>query len=379
MAQYYVDGTITSANGSGSGTISDPWGKTDDLFQYAVDQILAGAGAGATGDWVNVVAGDLTATASVDLSSYSGSSKNLYLVGHNGHQPTYDLGGETMFADRYDSVGLHNIRFINFSNVNAVDGITLKYRGFVTNCVFDGQDQDYESVLDVSGAVNILGCRWINFSPSPSTNHGYLLKNGSHGGNWIKGCYFEKGGNDNNPFLFSYNSVIEDCVFRYSGTDSIGYMILPIRNLRLSNCTFYATPTAGNVNATFFSTYLENSMINCYFENLQEPIYNSQYTVNDNSSTMLAGNRAYNSSNLYPSQDYVPGKTVIYQDNDWDVSESLLVDPLNGDYRPKAELIGAGLNLQDYGFPSSIKKAKPTIGGINAFETTAKPAPRVRG
>ena len=115
MAQYYVDGTITSANGSGSGTLSDPWGKTDDLFQYAVDQILAGAGAGATGDWVNVIAGDLTATASVDLSSYGSSAKNLYLVGHNGYQPTYDLGGEAMFAASYSRIKLHNIRFINFS------------------------------------------------------------------------------------------------------------------------------------------------------------------------------------------------------------------------------------------------------------------------
>ncbi len=378
MAQYYVDGTISSVSGSGSGTLADPWGKTDDLLQYAVDQILAGAGAGATGDWVNIIAGDLTATASVDLSSYSGSTKNLYIVGYNGHQPTYDLGGETMFATNYDSIGLHNIRFINFSNT--VSSIFIKYRGFVTKCIFDGQDQDYKLILEVSGAVNIFGCRWINFSPSPSTNHGYLFKTGSHGGNWIKGCYFEKGGNDNASMLFTYNSVIEDCIFRYSGTESMGYMILPIKNLRLSNCTFYATPAAaGNVNATFFSTYVENSMINCYFENLQEPIYNSVVTVNDNSSTMLVGNRAYNSSNVFPDQDYFTGKTVIYEDNDWDVSESLLVDPLNGDYRPKAGLIGAGFNLQDYGFPSSIKRAKPTIGGIGAFETTAKPVTRMRG
>ena len=57
---------------------------------------------------------------------------------------------------------------------------------------------------------------------------------------------------------------------------------------------------------------------------------------------------------------------MIYDNNDWDVPESLLIDPLNGDYRPRTGLIGAGFNLQDYGFPSSIKKQDPTIGAITS-------------
>lgn len=380
MAEYYIDGTITSASGTGSGTLGDPWGKTDDLYQYAVDQILAGAGAGTNGDWIYVVDGDLTATAPIDLSSYGSASKHLYLIGYNGHQLTYDMGGQEMFATDYDSMGFKHVRFINFNNTASSRSIHVSYRCFFIDCIFDGQNQDYEEVLRVDGATEILGCKWINFSPSPSTNHGYLFITGSHGANWIKGCYFEKGGEDDAPMILSYNSVIEDCVFRYSGTNTLYYMILPIRQLRLSNCTFYATPTAGNVYATFFSTYAMNTMTNCYFENLTEPIYNSQSTVNDNSSLMMTGNRAYNSSNLYPGQDYIPGKTVLYQDNDWDISESLLVDPLNGDYRPKEGLIGAGYNIQDYGFPSYIKKAKPTIGGIDAYMTNVVTSPpRMRG
>jgi len=378
MAQYYVDGTITSASGTGSGTLADPWGKTDDLLQFALDQILAGAGKGASGDWINIIAGDLTNTSSTDFSVYLPSAgAAFYLVGYNGHQPTFDLGGFPLLqaSGGRDGIFLHNIRFTNFSTTTV--SLRFRYHGSVSFCVFDAEDNPAHAILRVDGSYNIFGCQWINFTNSTVNNGTWLFQTGSSGANWMKGCYFEKA--SSYQMIYVYNTVVEDCVFRYSGTATMYYMVLPIRQVRLSNCTFYATPTAGSAFAVFFSTYQNNSMVNCYFENLAEPIYNSQNSVNDNISTMLAGNRAYNSANLYPGQDYIPGKTLIYKDNDWDVSESLLVDPENGDYRPKEGLIGAGFNLQDYGFPSSIKKAKPTIGGINAFETVAKPAKRVRG
>ena len=376
MAEYYIDGTITSASGTGSGTLADPWGKTDDLLQFALDQILAGAGKGASGDWINIIAGDLTNTVSTDFASYAPNTGTMITIaGYNGHQPTFDLGGFPLLlaSGGQSGIRLHNIRFTNFST--STYSFRFRYHGSVSFCVFDAENNPASHILRVDGAYNIYGCRWINFTDN--TVNGLFFQTGSSGGNWIKGCYFEK--SSTYMMVYVYNTVVEDCVFRYSGTGTMYYMVLPIRQVRLSNCTFYATPTAGTVFAVFFSTYQNNSVVNCYFENLTEPIYNSQNSVNDNISTMLAGNRAYNSSNLYPGQDYIPGKTLIYKDNDWDVSESLLVDPLNNDYRPKADLIGAGFNLQDYGFPSSIKKAKPTIGGINAFETVAKPAKRVRG
>ena len=371
MAQYYVDGTITSANGSGSGTLADPWGKTDDLFQYAVDQILAGAGAGANGDWVNVVAGDLTATASVDLSSYSGSQKHLYLVGHNGHQPTYDLGGEAFFVASYYGTKLHNIRFVNFSTT--VSSIALGAYSTISKCIFDGQNQDYrDRLVYLNAPANVFGCQWINFANTNVGSSGTLLYAPS-GRLWIKGCYFEKGGDDRNTMVSARESVTEDCIYRYSGSGILYYAHLATSSSRFSNCTFYRVDGQGPMNAVFFSNYNDMSMVNCYFENAN-PIYNSHSTVDDNVITMLSGNRSHNTN--VPSHT---GKALIEHDNQWDVSESLLVDPLNGDYRPKAALIGAGFNLQDYGFPSSIKKAKPTIGGINAFETVAKPSPRVRG
>ena len=115
-------------------------------------------------------------------------------------------------------------------------------------------------------------------------------------------------------------------------------------------------------------------MVNCYFENVTDISYNNSVSVNGNISTMLSGNRAYNSATLHPTQNLLPCDTLIYYDNDWDISESLLIDPANGDYRPKAGLIGAGFNLQDYGFPSSIKKQDPTIGAI----TNNIMPPRVR-
>ena len=67
MAAYYIDGTIVSASGTGSGTIGDPWGKTDDLLQYTLDQIVAGAGRGSSGDTVYIT-GDLNQTASIDFT-----------------------------------------------------------------------------------------------------------------------------------------------------------------------------------------------------------------------------------------------------------------------------------------------------------------------
>jgi len=373
MAQYYVDGTISSANGSGSGSLADPWGKTDDLFQYAVDQILAGAGAGATGDWVNVIAGDLTATASVDLSSYGSgsSSKNLYLVGHNGYRPTYDLGGEAMFAASYSKIKLHNLRFINFSTT--VSSVQLNTYATISFCIFDGQNQDYATrLLYIGAASNVYGCRWINFANTNVSSSGSLLY-GPSGRAWIKGCYFEKGGDDSSTMVEIRESVTEDCIYRYSGSGTLYYAHLATSTSRFSNCTFYKVDGSGSANAVFFSNYNDMNMVNCYFENIS-PIYNHAGTVNDNVITMISGNRSYNTN--VPAYT---GKALIEHDNQWDVSESLLVDPLNGDYRPKAALIGAGFNLQDYGFPSSIKKAKPTIGGISAFETIAKPAMRVRG
>lgn len=363
MAQYYVDGTITSATGTGSGTLADPWGKTDDLIQYAVDQIVL-AGKGSTGDWINIVAGDINQTTPLNLAGYSpNNGRQLTILGYNDHQPTYDIGGVAWSAVEYDGIRLHNLRFVNFSGTNGQISIRVKYHSSISLCVFDGQNQPYSQILRVAGSVNIFGCQWINFSPTTGF-HGQLLYSGSSGGNWIKGCYFEQGGIADNYALFPYSSVIEDCIFVYTGSNNLAYMILPIRQMRLSNCTFYRDPSAGTFNAFYLSTYQNNSVVNCYFENMTDISYNNSVSVNGNISTMLSGNRAYNSATLHPTQDLLPCDTLIYYDNDWDVSESLLVDPANGDYRPKTKLIGAGFNLQDYGFPSSIKKQKPTIGAI---------------
>jgi hypothetical protein len=371
MANYYVDGSVTSANGAGAGTQGDPWVKTNDLLQYAVDQILAGAGKGAQGDWISILDGNLTQTAPLDLSVYNPSNGvQLTINGHAGHQPTIDLGGAQMFDQKRDGIRLHNLRFINFTNVTSEVGVHLKYHGHISLCVFDGQNQDFEMVLRIEGSINVLGCQFINFAPpAPSSNHGALIFSGSSGNNWIKGCYFETGGGNDNYMIWSYSSVIEDCVFKYSGSGTMYYAVIPVRQLRLSNCTFYRAPSAGWMFAAFFSNYQNNSMVNCYFENLAEPIYNSQSSVNGNVSTMLAGNRAFNSANLYPSNpQYLPAPTLLYSNNDWDVSESLLIDPANGDFRPKSGLVGAGLNLQDYGFPAGNLTNQVTVGGVNGLK-----------
>lgn len=374
MAQYYVDGTITSASGTGSGTLADPWGKTDDLIQFAIDQIMLGSGAGSTGDWINIVAGNINQTTSLNLLSYSpNNGRQLTILGYNGHQPTYDLGGVTWSNVHYDGIRLHNIRFVNFIAITNQFAIRLKYHGSVSFCVFDGENQPHATVLRIEGEVNILGCQFINFSPTAGL-HQTLIYSGSSGGNWLKGCYFEKGGVNDYYMIFSYNTVIVDCVFVYTGSNNMAYAILPIRQARVSNCTFYRSPTAGQFYPIYFSTYQNNSMVNCYFENVTDISYNNSVSVNGNISTMLSGNRAYNSATLHPTQNLLPCDTLIYYDNDWDISESLLIDPANGDYRPKAGLIGAGFNLQDYGFPSSIKKQDPTIGAI----TNNIMPPRVR-
>jgi hypothetical protein len=39
MADYYIDPDIVSGNGTGSGTSSDPFGKTINVLQYALDKI----------------------------------------------------------------------------------------------------------------------------------------------------------------------------------------------------------------------------------------------------------------------------------------------------------------------------------------------------
>ena len=62
MGFYYVDGTISSASGTGSGTEVDPWGKDDDLLSYALAQILAGPGSSADGDVITILAGNVNST-----------------------------------------------------------------------------------------------------------------------------------------------------------------------------------------------------------------------------------------------------------------------------------------------------------------------------
>lgn len=372
MAFYYIDGSVTSAGGSGSGTLGDPWVKTNDLLQYAVDEILAGAGAGTYGDWISIINGNLTQTAFIDLSVYAPSNgRTLTITGHDGHRPTIDMGGAPFFDAQRDGIRLHNLRFRNFTNVTGEVGVHIRYHGSVSLCEFDGENQDFESILRCEGSVNVLGCRFINFSPpAPSANHGSLIFSGSSGGNWIKGCYFETGGGNDNYMIWSYGSFIEDCVFKYSGSATLYYAVIPIRQLRLSNCTFYRDPAAAGVMfAAFFSNYQNCSMVNCYFENLAEPIYNSQTSVNGNVSTMLSGNRAFNSANLYPANaQYLPCPTLNYFNNDWNVSESLLVDPANGDFRPKSGAVGAGFNFQDYGFPVGNLTNPVTVGAVNGLK-----------
>lgn len=377
MATYYVDGSVTSASGSGSGTLGDPWVKTDDLIQYAFDQIVAGAGAGSSGDTIVVLDGTLTNTAKLDLSAFNPS----YPTGNNARpiwvkavDPEviidWDCGASEFILYPYQAINFAGFRFHNFSNGASYTNYPFhlyRYTALI-NCIFDCAGSQHNTLLSLNTQCAIIGCKFINDNRaivSGATNGGYIAVISS---GVCKDNYFESTSNTaNNYYSFGFSSThIVNNVF-YNETDYVNGNIVFTSGTRCSNNTFYSNTTT-KVPCIYNPSSYENAHIcdNNYFEGWSKGIYGSP---NRMVLGWVTGNKGYNNTSLIDST-LVENNNTVYDFHDSyfkneTLSESGLVDAANKDFRPKSLLVAKGFNTQANALPVSALSLNPNVGAVN--------------
>lgn len=372
MADYYCDGTITSASGTGSGTIGDPWGKTDDLWDYCLQQIQAAGGAGTLGDNLIVLDGGFNNTYNPDptiLSPSYGQANMLYVrpyVMDGTQRIPWDLGGYAVFGTSTNQQG-YQFYFCNFTNLSLTHWSVRGSRYIsVYYCGFDGSGGPHIGVALVGSQGRVIGCRFYN-----DNRTGGLLHQGT-GSQQVMWNIFEPAYNGYMAYSYSSGFAHNLILPTPSMTYNTG-LVLPIQGGRIFRNTFYNTTNKGS-GIYVPNSYESNYIANNYFEGLYRSVNGSGAGQHINAYEVLAGNRAYNiSNNIMPP---IPSAVAINENNDWDMAESGLVDPANGDYRPNQNLINQGWrddelnteiidNFADLGI-------KPTIGAYDATVVAKK-------
>lgn len=377
MATYYVDGSVTSAGGSGSGTLGDPWVKTDDLIQYALDQIAAGAGAGSAGDTIIVLAGTLTNTAKLDPSGYNPS----YPSGNNSRpiwikavdpqvKIDWDCGATNFIVYPYQGINFAGFRFYNFTNGSTFTDYPFKMHRYTlfVNCIFDCYAITHNSLLSLNVQCGIIGCQIVNDNRAViggASHFGYLIVISS---GVCKDNYFESTSNStNNYYSFGFSTThIMNNVF-YNEVEYINGNIVFTGGTRCSNNTFYSDTTTKGPCIYNPASY-ENGHIcdNNYFEGWSKGIWASP---NRMCLGWVTGNKGYNNTSLIDST-LLENNTTVYDFHDaYFENETLvqsgLVDPANKDFRPTSELIAKGFHTQAKALPNGSRDVKPNVGAVN--------------
>lgn len=374
MADYYVDGTITSASGQGDGSIGNPWGKTDDLWDYCLSQIAAAGGAGSTGDNLIVLDGGFSQTTDPDPTVVAYTQGKMLYVRPNVLDGTqripFDCGTKRVMGASTQEMGFQ-FYFCDFTNLSP-DGYTLYVRsyGSVYYCTFDGSGGSHSGCCRLGGQGKIIGCRFFNDNRTTS-----LFFSGSTG-QQIMWNIFEPAYNGYMGYtyasVFAHNLILPTTSMTYSTG-----MVLPIQTGRMFRNTFYGNyGTDPNRGAGFYvpNSYESNYIANNYFEGIRSEINDVSTSQHMNTFEVLSGNRSFNISNSeMPPLEYT---RLIYQNNDWGMSESGLVDPANGDYRPNKNLINAGWRDDEINTEITSMSAelglKPTIGAYDAITVAQK-------
>ncbi len=378
MATYYVDGSVTSASGSGSGTLGDPWVKTNDLIQYAFDQIAAGAGAGSAGDTIVVLDGALTNTAKLNPSGYNPS----YPSGNNSRpvwikavDPSvridWDCGGIEFIVYPYQAINFAGFRFYNFTNGSAASDVPFRFYRYTAliNCVFDCYAIAHESCIALNIQSCMIGCSIINDNRhvGGGTHNGYLV---SMSNGVLKDNYFESTtttGNQYYSFGFGYAHAVNNVI--YNKTTYTNGIIVFTSGLRASGNTFYSE-TATKIPCIQNPASYENSHIcdNNYFEGWSTGITSGSGRMVFG---WIAGNKGYNNTELFNST-LIENNNTAYDFNDAyfkneTLSESGLVDAANKDFRPKSLLVAKGFNTQANALPISASNVNPNVGAVNGL------------
>jgi hypothetical protein len=387
MAFYYVDGTISSASGTGSGTEVDPWGKDDDLLAYALDQILAGPGASADGDVVTILAGNVnsTTTPMLNYTSADFSGYGVTFVGQGRDRTVWDTGTQNYMQP--------------YTSSTPAGGAGNGFQITCINMTIDATAQtlDTSSGNSLTGrATNFHNCDLLMLNPSNTSSHGRLNAHNQQVN--IFGCRWEKGYNvlDSRSGSLCFNSVIRaapapsfernsyqgtwiNCLFDWTlSADTSGRGVCDYAPV-LMNCTFLI-PSGHNrpaVSANFDGT----TAINCYQEGgncfIEQP-YSSDW-----------GFRQLSNIYLYDVTEGLIGANGTrvggYVENAVVLSESGLRDAANQDYRPADSLklqstfqIPAWVDMN--GSTANQKTQRESIGCYTAQDLVGKPYyPRLRG
>ena len=367
MAQYYVDGTITSANGSGSGTISDPWGKTDDLFQYALDQIAAGSGRDTVnGDRITNLAGSMTVTSGIDPTTY-GTPTNaapLYLDG--GPQRTsYNLGGFSFVTSSLASStkAATHLSKMDFTNPNTTTtAIEVGAYGSIIDCTYVGSSSNSFKTVLLNNYAVMIGCRFTSIN-GLSLGGGPVFDFGSHAKG--HGNFFEIDGGYG-QYGFYTRSLFSNNVIVQKNMASGSACWRPLDGTFGFNNTLYGD---GNDFGCYAQSANDNnlSVYNNYVEN-----FNIGFSVNTASDfNIFAGNYSY--GNSYDQQQNAGGSVV---ENNRVLDSTGLVDAAGGNFNGNDLLMNTGYNFASL-FPFSTDR--PSVGAVQNLKPSVPVAPRVRG
>ena len=383
MADYYVDGTIVSASGTGSGTEIDPWGKTDDLIHYAVTQIEAGAGKGTRGDKIIILAGDVTSTQSpwiqqTTATNYYNQDRPLGIVGNGRDRTNWDAGANPKIGYNYNEgqTRLDCIVFsdMTLSNLNTTTGTENHLWGGSTfmaclNCdiIFDTAQNG--QITNSNRVFKLVNCR---FTPSQAMQ--------AYSGSAISiGTYFDCRNSPASNLFYGGNYF--DCFFDLKDagrtTPASGFLqVAPT----VVNCTFDVRGntgvTCGRLDGWETSIWYNNYV---HGDGTANSHLTSLYTAGG--SAGVFGNVGYgigtiNGGNNSPTAN--PATNFCYNTGNEIITESGVKDADNGDFRPSDALMNAA--TFEHGMRDDYTNQRRTAGCFTAQNLIGKPYhPRVRG
>jgi len=369
MATYYVDGSVTSATGSGSGTIGDPWVKTDDLIQYAFAQINA-IGYGANGDTIIVLAGPLTNTAELDPRVWDGSTNGsgLPIWIKTTSQTTivdWDLGSSPLVYYPFQNINFAGFRFYNYSSSGSKAPFKVwRYCAFI-NCIFDSYAQThYGMISQPSGLCLWTGCSFINDNRDNlgNSNRGiFYAGNSIFQNNYVE--ILSTNGTPTYPFNWNGSQVLNN-VF-YHTSDFTTYTHRWSQGAKASRNIFY---NAGPAQDCIYNTGANNigPIDNNYFEGWDVAIETNQSSRVSNE--WIVGNKGYNNSGGLLSSNLVENVSTPFDFHDSyfkneTLSQSGLTDPANKDFTPNSLLLGTGFSTIKEG-PSGVGNESENVGPI---------------
>lgn len=381
MATYYVDGTIASASGTGSGTEVDPWGKTDDLIHYAVTQIEAGAGKGACGDKIIILAGDVNSTQSpwiqqTTATNYYNQDRPLGIVGNGRDRTNWDAGANpkigynyTEAQTRLDCIVFADMTFSNLPTTSGADNHI--WGGSTLACFWNCDilfDPAQNGVLTSTNRLfKLINCR---FTPSQDMQ--------AYSGSAMSiGTYFDCRNSPSSNLFYSGNFI--DCFFdlKDAGRTSGATGFLQVAPTVI-NCTFDVRGNTGMAcgrldgweTNIWYNNYVHGDSANSHLVTL----------YSQGASLGLFGNVGFGITSVAGGNNIPSGNPVsnfCYEDNTI-ITESGVRNSDSGDFRPSDALMNA--SKFERGMRDDYTNQRRTAGCFTAQNLIGKPYhPRVRG